>query len=88
MQAGIPKGLPTPSSVLRSIAPGTFLDSVANALSIPPVHVDTVGKAVAVALDEGSDVRGVVNVARMRELLGWSVGASEVRDGSSSHVRL
>ncbi|KAF8163347.1 mitochondrial protein [Crassisporium funariophilum] len=79
----MPQSLPTPSSVLRSLgsisstAPtadnlGSSFESMANALSIPPIHVDHVADAICVALDSGNDVRGVVGVQRMRELLGWS----------------
>ncbi|KAH9935003.1 NAD(P)-binding protein [Fomitopsis serialis] len=81
-----PPSLPTPSSFLRSLA-STFpsspapqppvstspLDSVANALTIPPIHVDHVAEAICVAADsQRTDVQGVVGVAEMRELIGWS----------------
>ncbi len=47
------------------------LVSIANALSIPPIHVDHVAEAVCAALDSRNAVRGVVGVQRMRELIGW-----------------
>ena len=48
------------------------LDSVANALTIPPIHVDHVAEAICIAAENArSDVRGVVGVDEMRELIGW-----------------
>jgi len=47
------------------------LESVANALETPPIHVDHVADAVMVALNSASGVRGAVGVRRMRELIGW-----------------
>ncbi|KAF5358380.1 hypothetical protein D9756_001520 [Leucocoprinus leucothites] len=56
-------------------APSSF-ESMANALEIPPIHVDHVADAIMVALDSRSSVRGAVGVMRMRELIGWSKGGS------------
>ncbi|KAL4067960.1 hypothetical protein V8B97DRAFT_1383902 [Scleroderma yunnanense] len=96
----VPKSVPTPSSVLRTlgsmfspsgVAPTTqptsisspslstlnsvmssSLNAMANALTIPPIHVDHVAEAICVALDPGRvDVRGVVGVKEMRVLIGW-----------------
>ena len=82
VHAKAPSGAPTPSSILRALgsALGTrsetlpsTLDSIANALTIPPIHVEHVAKAICVALDPArDDVHGVVDVGRMRELVGWS----------------
>ena len=47
------------------------LDSIANALTLPPIHVDHVAAAIVATLDSTSDIRGVVGVHRMRELIGW-----------------
>ncbi|KAF9483757.1 mitochondrial protein [Pholiota conissans] len=86
----LPRGIPTPSNILRSLgssqqsttqssfegdvdAESSFI-SIANALTIPPIHVDHVADAICVALDSRNDVRGVVGVSRMRELIGWSAG--------------
>ncbi|TFK76379.1 mitochondrial protein [Pluteus cervinus] len=78
----IPPGIPTPSSLLRlvgmfrggstssAITP-SVLNSVANALTTRPIHVDHVAQAVCVALERGEAVQGVVDVRRMRELLEW-----------------
>ncbi|KAK1228427.1 hypothetical protein PQX77_008565 [Marasmius sp. AFHP31] len=80
-----PPGVPKPADVLRrlgnTLSPrshppeghvdlGSTLESVANALTIPPIHVDHVGDAVAVALQLDS-LRGPVGVQMMRELIGW-----------------
>ncbi|KAG6851021.1 hypothetical protein H0H93_004508 [Arthromyces matolae] len=80
LHARVPSGLPTPSSILRRIGAGlhresnlpSSLESFANALSIPPIHVDHVAKAVCVALDSENPVRGVIGVRQMRELIGWA----------------
>lgn len=79
--------MPSPSGVLRALGNvfprGTTsnittspFESIANALTIPPIHVDHVAEAICIALDQQSNVRGVVGVKRMRELLGWSKIAS------------
>ena len=77
-----PPGIPTPSSILRSLGSsglfgggesiGSPLQSIADALAIPPIHVDHVADAICAALDSRNGVQGVVNVRRMRELIGWS----------------
>jgi hypothetical protein len=77
----MPPGVPTPSSVLRSLGSiyatpssshiGSSLDSLANALTIPPIHVDHVADAICVTL-AGNNIRGVVDVRRMRAMLGWA----------------
>lgn len=86
LHSQVPKNMPipTPSGVLRSIASAvsqgqdaktsvhpSALESVANALTIPPIHVDHVAEAVCVAVEQAS-VRGIVGVREMRELIGWS----------------
>ncbi|KAF9246307.1 mitochondrial protein [Melanogaster broomeanus] len=82
MHASVPDGLPTPSSVLRALGHAfpssqgsqmsSPLNSIANALSIPPIHVEHVAEAICVALDPARDIKGVVGVREMRELIGWS----------------
>ncbi|KDQ17937.1 hypothetical protein BOTBODRAFT_29251 [Botryobasidium botryosum FD-172 SS1] len=74
--------LPTPAAVLRSISPSNSsysplvstgpLHSVANALEIPPIHVDHVAEAVCAAV-EREDVSGPMGVIKMREMIGWPV---------------
>jgi hypothetical protein len=75
----MPPGVPTPSSLLRSLGSicatpslshiGSSLDSLANALTTPPIHVDHVADAICVTLAE-NNIRGVVDVRRMRAMLG------------------
>lgn len=86
LHSKVPYGIPTPSGVLRTLAStmtsgqlySSFvapspLASVANALTIPPIHVDHVAEAICIAVDsERTDVRGVYGVREMRELIGWS----------------
>lgn len=87
LHSKIPQGVPTPSGLLRALAsvgrspssplPPSF-DAVANALTIPPIHVDHVGETIAMAADvDRDDIRGVYGVQEMRELLGW-VSSSRV----------
>jgi len=74
----VPQSIPTPSSLLRSLGsiytnPGVnLLESIANALTIPPIHVDHVAEAICAAF-ESRGVTGIVGVRRMRELIGWAV---------------
>jgi len=57
----------SPSSLLPPA-----LDAVANALTIPPIHVDHVGETIASAADiDRDDIRGVYGVREMRDLMGW-----------------
>ncbi|KAH7921743.1 NAD(P)-binding protein [Leucogyrophana mollusca] len=85
LHENLPPNLPTPSSILRSLgsafppasspnsqATPSSLESMANALTIPPIHVEHVAEAICVALDPIKSVRGVVGVREMRELIGWS----------------
>lgn len=85
VHAKVPPAVPTPSAVLRTLAgltpraaPGSLvapspLDSVANALTIPPIHVDHVAEAICIAADNArEDVSGVVDVQEMRRLIGWT----------------
>ena len=72
--------LPTPSSILRRLG----LESVPNALSLPPIHVDHVGEAVCTAL-VNEEVKGVVDVRQMRELIGWANFGDSSRSGLTAH---
>ncbi|PPQ63070.1 hypothetical protein CVT24_005925, partial [Panaeolus cyanescens] len=79
----IPRNIPTPVDILRSLGAATSsaandrsgmpssLDSIANALSTPPIHVDHVADAIVESLVD-EEIKGVVNVDRMRKLVGWS----------------
>ncbi|KAG6866961.1 hypothetical protein C0991_003877 [Blastosporella zonata] len=85
LHAKIPPTLPTPSGILRRVGVAlgqgrqttSSLDSIANALIIPPIHVDHVAAAVCAVLDSADPVRGVVGVQRMRELIGWATPSME-----------
>ncbi|KAH0827164.1 hypothetical protein J3R83DRAFT_4855 [Lanmaoa asiatica] len=91
IHASVPKGLPTPSSLLRAVGhafPSSHgsplsspLHSIANALSIPPIHVEHVAEAICIALDPTKDVKGVIGVREMRELIGWPEKGQEPRLG-------
>lgn len=62
-----------PSSSTFPSGLASTLNSMANALTIPPIHVDHVAEAICVALDpRRTDVKGIVGVKEMRELIGWS----------------
>ena len=99
----VPPGIPTPSSVLRSLGSvarsavadatggtaqqsakfeSSILESIANALVIPPIHVDLVAQAICATLDSRSSVRGVVDVRRMRELIGKKDAGPSAATGS------
>ena len=65
----------TPASILRSLSGAASLpslDSVANALTIPPIHVDHVADAICIAIEDQT-VHGPVNVRDMRRLIGWEM---------------
>jgi hypothetical protein len=75
IQSNFPKGVPTPSQLLHGfsetlVGKSSALDSVARALSLPPIHVDHVAEAICVAADEERvDVRGKYGVREMRDLI-------------------
>lgn len=46
------------------------ITSLASLLTVPPIHVDAVGEAVCRSI-ESPEVEGVVDVARMRGMLGF-----------------
>ena len=86
MHSTAPRGIPTPSNILRALG-ATFqhsssidedlvrsssLESIANALTTPPIHVDHVAEAICFALDSDNQMQGVIDVGRMREITGWS----------------
>lgn len=78
----VPSYIPMPSSVLRWLGTSVFpnatdktpsaLNSMANLLSIPPIHVDHLAEAICISLDPAKDIRGVVGVRDMRQLIGLS----------------
>ncbi|KZP19468.1 NAD(P)-binding protein [Athelia psychrophila] len=82
LHAAAPSSFPTPARILRALAgrdgPESALASVANALSVPPIHVEHVAEAVVAALDPASGVRGVLGVRAMRTLIGWAEKGADV----------
>ncbi|KLO14701.1 NAD-binding protein [Schizopora paradoxa] len=60
----------TPSPQSEFDVPPSPFASMANAMVVPPIHVDHVGEAICKVLQD-ENVDGVVNVSRMRELIGW-----------------
>ncbi|KAF8077897.1 hypothetical protein FPV67DRAFT_1403362 [Lyophyllum atratum] len=90
LHSKIPPTLPSPSSILRQIGSNlphgpmstSSFDSIANALIIPPIHVDHVAEAICAVLHSSiNPVRGVVGVQRMRELIGWSERGTDAQVG-------
>jgi hypothetical protein len=85
-----PKLYQGPSSSGLSSDPGTVtpsaLEAIANALVIPPIHVDHVAEAILASLDSANGVKGVVGVRRMRELIGWGeCGGNRESGGTDVH---
>ncbi|KAF8580871.1 mitochondrial protein [Ramaria rubella] len=73
-----PSVIPTPSRVLRAMAPQpehpeglpSALEAMASTLELPPVHLDHVGEGVCRSI-ERQDISGPVGVRRIRQLVGW-----------------
>jgi len=87
LHSKLPPTVPTPSNILRTLGSAFSLpasiDAIANALTVPPIHVDHVAEAICVVLDSSANpIRGVIGVKQMRELIGWSESAGEIRAGS------
>ena len=87
-----PPTLPTPASILRALSSSSFAPeesrdtgvagipaSIANALTIPPIHVEHVAKAVVHAIEDET-VEGVVGVRRMRGMLGFEDSVNGERE--------
>jgi hypothetical protein len=63
----LPSKAPTPANVLNSVLGQSPL---ARLLTLSPLHIDTVAKAVGAAVDD-DDVWGVVNTRRIKRLAGF-----------------
>lgn len=87
-----PKLYRGPSSPGSQNGPGTVtpsaLEAMANALVIPPIHVDHVADAILASLDSTNGVRGVVGVSRMRELIGWRESGGKRESGGADVHRV
>ena len=89
-----PSWAPTPAGALRALARAVStpqeeaeraspLHSVANALTVPPVHVEHVAGAVCAAVED-ERVSGPVGVREIRELVGWAdAGARGAAGGAA-----
>lgn len=53
---------------------GSSFASMANALEVPPIHVDQVADAIVTIIQDRTAVRGPVGVEAMREVIGWHRG--------------
>ncbi|GAA6051846.1 hypothetical protein JCM3770_005494 [Rhodotorula araucariae] len=74
LHALIPRALhlfpsPPPSTIPNAAVPPAAA-SLAALFAIPPIHVDAVGEAVCASIAD-EQTQGVVDVARMREMLGF-----------------
>ncbi|GAC75327.1 predicted oxidoreductase [Moesziomyces antarcticus T-34] len=72
----LPLPLPTPAQLLARLGGGGGAsESVARLLTTPPLHIDTVAKAVCAAIED-PEAFGVVDVYGIRKLAGWRDEAS------------
>ena len=66
----LPLPLPTPAALLSSSLAPASLRPLAKLLTTPPLHIDTVAKAVCKAIEDPS-VHGAIDVAAICRLAGW-----------------
>ncbi|SPO29828.1 uncharacterized protein UTRI_06100_B [Ustilago trichophora] len=72
----LPLPIPTPAQLIAKLGGGSSpSQSMARLLTTPPLHVDTVAKAVCAAIEDQSTF-GVVDVYGIRKLAGWKDDAS------------
>lgn len=76
----VPESMPTPAGFMRALSRVVAepLDSVANALTTHPIHVEHVASAACDAVEDPS-VSGPLDVRAMRRLIGWPL------DGDTAH---
>ncbi|EPQ27164.1 uncharacterized protein PFL1_05445 [Pseudozyma flocculosa PF-1] len=66
----LPLPLPTPASLLSSAYTPASLRPLAKLLTTPPLHIDTVAKAVCKAIEDDA-IRGPIDPLQIRRLAGW-----------------
>ncbi|KAJ9475999.1 MIOREX complex component 2 [Pseudozyma hubeiensis] len=74
----LPLPIPTPAQLIAKLGSATGnspSQSIARLLTTPPLHIDTVAKAVCAAIEDQS-VFGAVDVYGIRKLAGWKDEAS------------
>lgn len=72
----LPLPIPTPAQLIARLGAGSSSSqSVSRLLTTPPLHVDTVAKAVCAAIED-QEVFGPVDVYGVRKLAGWKDDAS------------
>ena len=72
----LPLPIPTPAQLIAKLGGGSSpSQSMARLLTTPPLHIDTVAKAVCAAIEDQSTF-GVVDVFGIRKLAGWKDDAS------------
>lgn len=62
----LPRWVPSPAVLLKAAQQ----DSLARLLTLSPLHVDTVAKAVGQAVNQG-DIFGIIDTQRIKALAGW-----------------
>ncbi|SPO29151.1 uncharacterized protein UTRI_06100 [Ustilago trichophora] len=72
----LPLPIPTPAQLIAKLGGGSSpSQSMARLLTTPPLHIDTVAKAVCAAIED-QNTFGVVDVYGIRKLAGWKDEAS------------
>ncbi|SPC62079.1 uncharacterized protein UHOD_08233 [Ustilago sp. UG-2017b] len=74
----LPLPIPTPAQIIARLGgndSNSSSQSIARLLTTPPLHIDTVAKAVCAAIEDQS-VFGAVDVYGIRKLAGWKDDAS------------
>lgn len=62
--------IPSPADILRNKRMPEAVQPLAGALTTPPLHTDTIARAVCEAV-ENPDVRGIEDVEAIQRLAGW-----------------
>jgi len=89
LSSWVPGFLPSPGRFLRTLPFGQSqglppaTHAMANALETRPMHVESVARAICAAIELDS-VSGIVNVDKMRELIGWDQSRAPGHDAAAS----